>query len=84
MSDRRHPLRSAKIAVYQRIKGNVGAPFTAHIEPRAKHPIYFTGATAEEAEANARIWCNARADENEASFIARAERAAKRKGKATA
>jgi enoyl-CoA hydratase/carnithine racemase len=47
-----HPIRKAKIHVFQRIKGEGGdAPFIARLHPYNNWPIIFRGKTAEAAEA---------------------------------
>lgn len=64
----KHPLRSANIAVYQRIRGENSPAFIAKIEPISAHPIYFTGPTAMETMKTARDWINEQADKHEAKF----------------
>jgi len=80
MEGRQHPLRSARLAIYQRIEGNSGPVFFAKIEPFSAHPIYFHGQTVGAVEDQARAWCAEQADKHEDQW----RKAQERKGKAKA
>ena len=77
MEERQHPLRSARLVIYQRIEGNSGPAFFGKIEPFSVHPIYFHGSTVGAVEDQARTWCNEQADKHDAQWRAAQERKAK-------
>lgn len=83
--DIKHPFRSAKIAVYQKIRGENSPAFVAFVEPLSSNPVYFRGPTAMDTMKTARDWLNMQADKHEAKFQQReALRRARTKKKDTA
>lgn len=73
----RHPMRDIGICVFQRIEGDRGPAFIAKFEPFNLHPIFFHGATADEARNAAADFAAEAVAKNEAAYIARAEAIAK-------
>lgn len=69
----RHPLRDAKIAVYQSVGDNNSPNFLAFIEPMSTYPIRFSGSTQKIAVDAAFSFCVENADKYEAAYVARAK-----------
>jgi hypothetical protein len=84
MNDKKHPMRDVSISVYERVQGTTGPQFIAKYEPFQVHPIFFHGATKEEAEKGARQFADSAVEKYEATYLARVEaltKARERKGK---
>lgn len=76
-----HPLRNAKIAVYEAVGENNSPKFLAFIEPMSTYPVRFSGSTQKSALAAALAFCAENADKYEAAYVARAEARAAAKAK---
>lgn len=72
-----HPMRDIKVVVYQRIDGDSGPAFIAKYEPFHVHPIFFHGATAEDARKSAKDFADEAVEKHEATYQIRRANAEK-------
>lgn len=74
--DYKHPMRDLDVIVYQCIEGS-GPAFIAKYEPFHVHPIFFHGATAEEARQSAKKFADDAVATYEATYQVRKANAEK-------
>lgn len=75
-----HPIRDAELHVFKRIEGMSGvARYIARFHPYDNWPVFFKGATAEEARNKAKEFRDECIEKHEADIIRRKEQAAKMK-----
>lgn len=75
--DYKHPMRDIEVVVYQKVSGTSGPSFIAKFEPFHVHPIFFHGATEEEARKSAKDFADKAVADNEALYQVRQANAAK-------
>lgn len=75
--DYKHPMRDIEIVVYQKVSGKSGPAYIAKFEPFHVHPIFFHGATEEEARKSAKDFADKAVTDNETLYQIRKANAAK-------
>ena len=75
-TESQHPIRSAEVHVFEGV-GLAHGRSIARFWPYGKYPVFFTGATAAEAEAQAEAFRTETIAKHEAAFAIRAEARAK-------
>ena len=76
MSEYRHPMRKARLCVYQQVSGD-GPAFVAHFEPQRTYPMQFRGDSQEQVTQRAEDFRAEAIEKNEAAYVARQEGLAK-------
>ncbi len=70
MSDYQHPMRKARLCVYQQVLGD-GPAFVAHFEPMKTYPMQFRGDSQEQVAERAEAFRRGAIEKNEAASVAR-------------
>lgn len=70
MTEYRHPMRKARLCVYQQVSGD-GPAFVAHFEPQRTYPMQFRGDTQEQVTERAEVFRQEAIEKNEAASVAR-------------
>lgn len=71
MEDYKHPMRDIEVIVYQKITDGGGPLFIAKYEPFHVYPIFFHGASKEEAVKSAKDFADEAVAKHEQTYIAR-------------
>jgi hypothetical protein len=70
MTEYQHPMRKARLCVYQQVSGD-GPAFVAHFEPHKTYPMQFRGDTQEQVTERAEAFRWEAIEKNEAASVAR-------------
>lgn len=76
MTEYRHPMRKARLCVYQQVSGD-GPAFVAHFEPMKTYPMQFRGDTQEHVKQRAEDFRADAIAKHEAAYVTRQEALAK-------
>jgi len=76
VTDYQHPMRKARLCVYQQVSGD-GPAFVAHFEPMKTYPMQFRGDTQEHVTERAEDFRAHAIEKNEAAYSERQARLAK-------
>lgn len=71
-----HPMRTARLCVYQQVAGD-GPAWVAHFEPHKTYPMQFRGDSQEQVTERAETFRAEAIEKNEAAYVARQEALAK-------